>query len=246
MSKCTKTDNKMTPYEQIQFSLENNVATITLASGKVNAFTPIMIEEINHALDQAESSNAVVVITGSAGILSGGYDLKIMGSGPDAAKALVTAGSTLARRLLAFPTPVITACSGHAVAKGAFILLASDVRIGVEGDFKIGLNEVQIGMTMHWAGLELAKARLPDAWFNRSVLCAEMFAPADALQAGFLDKVVPVEHLMPTAMAIANQLSKGLDMRAHCGTKLKARKEQLARLDKAIEADAKNLGLTQE
>lgn len=231
----------MKSYEQISYSLQDNVATITFKNGKVNAFSHQMIADINDALDHAEQENAVVIITGSPGILSAGYDLKVMQSGADAATKLVTEGSTLSRRLLSFPTPVIVACSGHAVAKGAFLLLSADVRLGVEGEFKIGLNEVDIGMTMHYAGLEIAKARLPDAFFNRSVLCAEMFSPEDAVKAGFLDKVVPADQLMAQAVGLATHFNKNMKMPAHKGTKLKARKEYLDRLDKAIEADANGL-----
>ena len=74
---------------------------------------------------------AIVIITGQPGILSGGYDLKVMMAGPQAAIDLVAAGSTLARRMLAHPQPIIVACPGHAVAKGAFVLLSADYRIGV-------------------------------------------------------------------------------------------------------------------
>lgn len=231
----------MKSYEQIEFTLEDKIATITLNNGKVNAFSHQLITDVNDALDQAEQDNAVVIITGSPGILSGGYDLKVMTSGPEAATALVTEGSKLSRRLLAFPTPVIVACSGHAMAKGAFILLSADVRLGAAGDFKIGLNEVNIGMTMHYAGLEIAKARLPDSYFNRSVLCAEIFSPEDAVTAGFLDKVVPAEQLMAHAVGYAKHFNENMKMPAHKGTKLKARKAYLERLDQAIEADAKGV-----
>lgn len=98
-----------------------------------------------------------------------------MTAGPQRAVDLVTQGSTLARRLLAHPFPVIVACSGHAVAKGAFLLLSVDYRIGVDGPFSIGLNEVQIGMTMHHAGIELARDRLRKSAFHRSVINGEMF-----------------------------------------------------------------------
>ena len=109
--------------EQIQVKIENNVLTITLNNGKVNAITHQVISEINTALDQAEQESAVVILTGQAGMFSAGYDLNTMKASSDSAIALVTEGSKLARRMLAFPTPIIAACSGHAVAKGAFLLL---------------------------------------------------------------------------------------------------------------------------
>ena len=146
--------------ELISYHLEDGIATLTLSNGKVNAISPDVIAAFNSALDQAVADRAVVIITGQPGILSGGYDLKVMTAGPKEAVSLVTQGSTLARRLLSHPFPVIVACPGHAVAKGAFILLSADYRIGVDGPFSIGLNEVQIGMTMHHAGIELARDRL--------------------------------------------------------------------------------------
>jgi len=227
--------------ELITYHAEDGIATLTLNNGKVNAISPDVIAAFNAALDQAVADRAVVIITGQPGILSGGYDLKVMTSGPQQAVGLVTAGSTLARRLLSHPFPVIVACPGHAVAKGAFLLLSGDYRIGVEGPYKIGLNEVQIGMTMHHAGIELARDRLRRSAFHRSVINAEMFDPKDALDAGFLDKVVPAEQLHETALHVARDLKK-LNMLAHKNTKLKVRKALLELLDDAIIRDQEHMG----
>ncbi len=227
--------------ELISYQLDDGIATLTLSNGKVNAISPDVIAAFNAALDQAEKDRAVVIITGQPGILSGGYDLKVMTSGPQAAIGLVTAGSTLARRLLAHPFPVIVACPGHAVAKGAFILLSSDYRIGVEGPFSIGLNEVQIGMTMHHAGIELARDRLRRSAFHRSVINGEMFDPLSAVDAGFLDKVVKPEELQDAALTAARQLKK-INMTAHKNTKLKVRKALLELLDDAIIRDQQHMG----
>ncbi|MBC2692743.1 MULTISPECIES: crotonase/enoyl-CoA hydratase family protein [Pseudomonas] len=226
--------------ELISYHLEDGIATLTLSNGKVNAISPDVIAAFNTALDQAVTDRAVVIITGQPGILSGGYDLKVMTAGPKEAVSLVTAGSTLARRLLAHPFPVIVACPGHAVAKGAFILLSADYRIGVEGPFSIGLNEVQIGMTMHHAGIELARDRLRKSAFHRSVINGEMFDPQGAVDAGFLDKVVAADELQGAALAAARQLKK-INMTAHKNTKLKVRKGLLDALDSAIAQDQAHL-----
>ncbi len=220
----------------VAYQLDDGVATLTLSNGKVNAISNEVVAAFNAALDQAEKDRAVVIITGQPGILSGGYDLKIMTSSPEAAMNLVAAGSTLARRMLSHPFPIVVACSGHAVAKGAFLLLSADYRIGVEGPFSIGLNEVQIGMTMHNAGIELARDRLSKSAFGRSVINGEMYDPNGAQQAGFLDKIVTPEELTDAARTVALQLKK-INMKAHKQTKLKVRKEFLQTLDKAIELD---------
>lgn len=216
--------------------IENNVATITIQNGKVNAISHQVIADINAALDQAEQAKAVVVITGTVGMLSAGYDLNVMRESMSKAMELVQKGSTLSRRLLSFPFPVLVACPGHAVAKGAFLLLSADYRIGVEGDFKIGLNEVAIGMSMHDAGVELARGRLAPVFFNRSVILAEMVNPQDAITMGFLDKVVSESEFSGTVNFIAQSMTK-LDMKAHYNTKLKARADLLAKLDIAIKND---------
>ena len=222
--------------ELVAYCLEDGIATLTLNNGKVNAFSHELIAQFNSALDQAQADSAVVIVTGQPGILSGGYDLKVMMSGPQNAIDLVAAGSALARRMLAHPHPVIVACPGHAVAKGAFVLLSADYRIGVEGPFTIGLNEVKIGMTMHHVGITIAQDRLTKPAFQRAVINAEMFTPHGAVAAGFLDLVVAPDQLMAAARDVAQQMKK-LNMTAHKNTKLKVRKTLLETLDAAIILD---------
>ena len=222
----------------VKYTAENSYAVITINNGKVNAISQEVIDELNDAFDQAEAAQKVVILTGKNGIFSAGYDLKTMSKSPESAKALVMNGSKLIYRMLSFRLPIIAACTGHAVAKGAFLLLGCDYRVGVEGDFKIGLNEVMIGMTMHNAGIVMAKARLAPVFLERSVINAEMYSPKDAIIAGFLDSVVPQEYLLPTATKIAELFGK-LNLRAHAETKLKVRKHYLADLKQAIELDSK-------
>ena len=92
--------------ELISYHLEDGIATLTLSNGKVNAISPDVIAAFNAALDQAVTDRAVVIITGQPGILSGGYDLKVMTSGPKEAVALVTC------RLDAGPSPVVAPVPG--------------------------------------------------------------------------------------------------------------------------------------
>lgn len=228
--------------ELIQYNSEENHVIITITNGKANAISHEVIDALNTSFDKAEKEEKPVILTGQPGIFSAGYDLKSMTQSPESALELVTKGSQLSHRMLSFPYPIIAACSGHAVAKGAFLLLSTDYRLGIEGDFKIGLNEVLIGMTMHNAGIEIAKARLSPIYFERSVSCSEIYNPKDAITAGFLDKVVPQEHLLPTAVKVAEMFSK-LNKKAHKETKLKVRESYLESLAKAIKQDSEE-GLT--
>ncbi|AUC20968.1 MULTISPECIES: crotonase/enoyl-CoA hydratase family protein [Polaribacter] len=222
--------------EFVTYQSEENYALITINNGKANAISHEVIEGLNAGLDKAATENKVFVLTGQNGVFSGGFDLKVMTKSPEAAKELVTKGSKLSLRMLSFPQPIIIACSGHAIAKGAFLLLSADYRIGVEGDFKIGLNEVMIGMTMHNAGIAIAKSRLSEVYVNRSVNNSEIYNPKDAVKAGFLDLIVPVDHLLPATIKVAGMFSK-LNKKAHAATKLKVRKQHLQDLENAIELD---------
>ena len=224
--------------EFVSYQPKENYAIITINNGKANAISHEVIEGLNTSLDKAEQEDKIVILTGTQGIFSGGFDLKVMTKSPESALELVTKGSQLSLRMLSFSKPIIVACNGHAIAKGAFLLLSADYRIGVDGDFKIGLNEVMIGMTMHNAGIAIAKSRLSEVYLNRAVNNSEIFNSKDAVKAGFLDVIVPEEALLLTATKVANMFSK-LNIKAHAATKLKVRKSHLEALTNAIELDAK-------
>jgi enoyl-CoA hydratase len=217
----------------------DGIATLTLDNGKVNALTHEVIGAFHAALDQSEADRATVIITGRPGILSGGYDLRVVSAGPEELIALVTAGSSLARRMLAHPTPIVVACTGHAVGMGAFLLLSADFRVGADGQFQIGLPESQLGMTMNHVGIALARDRLAKPYFNRAVMNAEMFDPKGAVAPGFLDAVVAPADVTQAARAAAERLH-GLHLAAYAKTKARARKPLLDALDWAIEEDQRH------
>jgi enoyl-CoA hydratase len=224
--------------EVVHYRSEDEYALITIANGKANAISYEVIEGIHKGLDAALEEDKVVVLTGQHGIFSAGFDLKIMTKSPESAKELVTKGSKLSLRMLSFAKPIIIACSGHAIAKGGFLLLSADYRIGVEGPYKIGLNEVMIGMTMHYAGIAIARAKLTDVYLNRSVSNSEIYTPKEAVKAGFLDMVVPEGQLEQATAKVAKLFSK-LNTKAHAETKVRVRKPHLIALEKAIAQDLK-------
>ena len=220
----------------VSYQVQENIATITIDDGKANAVSFQFLEEVNAALDQAEQDNAVVILTGRPGKFSAGFDLSVVTKGGEAALKLARAGAQLTVRLLGFPTPVIVACNGHSMALGALLLLSTDYRVGVEGNYKIGTNEVAIGIPLPYFGVELARFRLSPIYFSRSVANAEIYTPQGAVEAGFLDLIVSEEKLMETAMQSAQTLVK-LDMAAHNATKLRAREKAISIINKAIEKE---------
>ncbi|SFL95098.1 crotonase/enoyl-CoA hydratase family protein [Marinobacter zhejiangensis] len=220
----------------VNYERKGSVAVITLDDGKSNALSPVMLTALSEALDRAEQEQAVVLLQGREGIFSAGFDLKVLKRGGTDAIAMLRGGFDLALRLMSFPTPVVVACTGHAMAMGAFVLLSSDYRIGVAGDFKVATNEVAIGMTMPKAAVAICQQRLNPAHFTRAVLLAETFTPESAVAAGFLDQVVAPEDVHTAAFEAAEALAK-LDMTAHHQSKLRSRGQTLRAMRKASLSD---------
>jgi len=220
----------------VSYLCDDTIATITIDDGKVNALSLAVLAELNAALDQAERDGAVVVLAGRDGVFSAGFDLPVLRGGGSDALAMLRAGFELAARLLAFPRPVVIACTGHAVAMGVFLLLCGDYRVGATGPYQITANEVAIGLTMPRAAVEICRQRLTPAHFNRAVILAEAFAPADAVAAGFLDRTVRPASVPEVARGVAAQAA-ALDRRAHEATKRRARAQALGAVRSAIDAD---------
>lgn len=220
----------------INCEIKDSVAVITLDDGKANAVSPALLEQLNQALDQAEQEANAVVLVGRPGRFSAGFDLSIMGQGGDATVQLLAGGAKLSYRLLKYPLPVVIACTGHALAMGGILLLSADYRIGVDGAFKIGLNEVAINMTMPLFGVEVSRGRLHTPFFHRAVNNAEIFSPREAVAAGFLDTVADESDLMNDAVAMASQLGQ-LPRNAHHQTKLRVREPMLTGMDQGMQQE---------
>ncbi len=220
----------------VTYRLDPQVALITMDDGKVNALSLAMITEVRQALDQAEEDGATVLLSGRPGRFSAGFDLKLLSSGAPEAIDMLTAGFELAERVLAFPTPVVMACTGHTIAMGLFLLLSADYRIGLTGDYKLTANEVAIGLTLPQAAIEICRERLTPATFTRTAILAEVFRPEEAVRVGILDQIVESSDFEAASHGVAGDLAQ-LDMRAHAATKARARRPALVALRAAIEAD---------
>ena len=211
----------------IKLDIQSDIAHIAIDDGKANALSFALMEEYHANLDKAEKDAKAILISGRPGRFCAGFDLSVMRESPEKAGELVNAGGHLLLRLFSNPLPIVIACTGHAIAAGGLTLLAADTRIGVEGDFKIGLNETAIGMVLPIFGIELPKARLRTDHFTPAVIQGKMHSPDEAVDAGFLDAVVPPGALLKTSLAAAEQLSQ-LPQHSYHGNKLLIRKDAIA------------------
>lgn len=218
-----------------QLAIADGIAWITMDDGKVNALSTEMIAEIAGALDAAERAQAVVVVRGRAGIFSAGFDLATFKRGTEATVEMLRAGAGLIARLLAFPFPVLTVCSGHAYPAGAFLMLSADVRVGAAGPWKIGMNETAIGLTVPKFAIELARHRLTPPGFAR-VATAAMFDPTEARQLGYLDRVLAPDQLADAVQTEVSRL-RALDMPSFAATKARINERVLGAIATAVDEE---------
>ena len=211
------TDNSVT------YELNDRVALITIDDGKANAISHPIAAGIHDALEQAKAEAGAVVLAGRPGRFSAGFDLSVMTSSPEAARNLLKAGADIAIEIHEFPTPVVIASTGHALAMGAILLMSADVRIGAEGNYKIGLNEVAIGMPVPKFAVELARTSLSNAAFTAAVNHATVYDPAGAVSAGYLDQVVADDEVISTALTHSAELAERLDPNAFALTRANCR-----------------------
>lgn len=217
-------------------TIEDGVAVLRFDDGKANVLSFAAIDSFGAALDRAEADARAVCIIGREGKLCAGFDLSVMNSGPDAARDLVARGGELLMRIYQHPQPVVTAVTGHALAAGALLVLASDVRIGADVPAKIGLNETSIGMPLPLFAIALAEDRLATAAVVPATLGAQVYDPHGATQVGYLDRVVPVDSVAGVAIAEARRLG-GHSSRAYAQTKEVLRAGTLQRVREGGEAD---------
>lgn len=210
--------NDTSPTHSVTLSDRDGVALVTIDDHKANALSHLVLDQLGDCLDRAADSTALV-IAGRPGRFSAGFDLAVVKQGMEAASELMEKGAKLALRLHEWPRPRVFAVTGHALAMGAVLLGCADVRIGAVGDFKIGFNEVSIGLPMPEFANELHRGRLSPRHFHQAVALARIYGPAEAVEAGFLDRVTDADEVIDDSVATAVELASRLSPAAFAITR---------------------------
>lgn len=228
----------MTDLSAVTYELDGPVAVIRIDDGKANALSHTIVTALDEALRRALTDDVgAIAIIGRPGRFSAGFDLNVMRAGPQEARDLLHAGALLALRLYSSPVPVVLGVTGHALAMGAILLLSTDWRIGESGDYKIGLNEVAIGMPVPALAVELARDRLSPRHLTAAVNLARIYDPRGAVEAGFLDEVVDHDAVPDAAVTHARGLAEGLHRAAFRLTRANLRGERAERLEEILAVD---------
>jgi enoyl-CoA hydratase len=201
------------------------VRWLTLDRPPANAENETLLADLLAAVEQAGVDPAVraVVLTGAGKFFSGGFDL----SAPRRDDGEVVVMTTLFRdvhvRLLALPKPTIAMMNGHAIAGGLVLVLACDYRLGLDGDYRIGLNEVAIGAAYPKVALEIVRLRLSHQRAAELLLGAALYPASQAIRLGVVDELLTADKLEDTVLRRATRMgSFPREAYAHAKTALTA------------------------
>ena len=197
----------------VSMSMRGPVALLTVDDGKVNALDDTITGSLLSALGTAEKQADAVVLAGRPGVFSAGLDVAILQQESEVMSDLFHQTTDLVLRLAEFPRPVVAACTGHALAVGALLLLCCDVRVGAAGDYRIGFTELSLGLPLPELTIELARARLSPRYLTLACNTAQVYTPDQAVHVGFLDSTTTTDAV-EQACGVAAGLAQRLDSSA--------------------------------
>ena len=184
------------------------IRELQIAHPPVNALRPKVLAALREALEAALAEGAgAVVISGAPGFFSAGLDVPFMLEGGDAA-AIATFEELFALRsaLVMSAVPVAAAITGHSPAGGAVLAICCDYRVIAEGEYKIGLNEVQVGLPVSHVLLANLSRLVGPRHAERMCVEGRLLSPQEAYDIGLVDSLVPTEQVVPTALEWCERL----------------------------------------
>lgn len=186
----------------VQIIEHGAVRELRLDRPPVNALSPDLIVGLRKAILAAPGDGArALVLSGAPGRFSGGLDVPLLlGLDRAAMAALWRDFYGLLGTIAASPIPMVAAITGHAPAGGTVLALFCDWRIMAEGDYRVGLNEVQVGIPLPpviLAGLRrLVGLRLAE----KLAVSGALLSPQEALGTGMVDELAPPERVVERAV----------------------------------------------
>jgi enoyl-CoA hydratase len=215
--------------DKITYSIEGEIAQITMDDGKANAMNWEFFEEMGKSMDRVENEGAkALVITGRPGFFSGGLDLKLLPTlSPNKLVDFSTRFAQTMLRVFSFPIPTIAAITGHAIAGGAMLSFACDRRFALEGSYRIQMNETLIGIDLPAWMFLIAESGIPSRWRNEALLHSRAYNPNEALERGIVDAVNQDADSLAAQVKDATTEMLNLNLSAYAGSKKNWRQEEI-------------------
>ena len=214
---------------KINYEIDNGIAVIRMDDGKANAMDSVFFEEFGESLDHVETDNAkVLIFAGRPGFFSGGLDLKLLSTlQPKDLSILFETFALTLLRVFSLSIPTIAACTGHAIAGGAMLSFACDRRFIIDGNYKIQINEVLIGVPLPSFMLLIGSSAIPQQWQNEVLLHGKAYNPGEIVARNIFDAVVEeVDDVVAYAKSEAEKLL-ALKLPAYATTKKRMRSSRV-------------------
>lgn len=189
----------------IEIEDHGDVREIRLARPPANALDPELINSLLAAVETAPGEGArAVVLSGRPGMYSGGLDVPaLVGLDRAAMSSLLGDFLELLRRIALSEIPTVAAITGHAPAGGAVLAIHCDHRVMAAGEYRIGLNEVQVGIPLPQSLHSVLARVVGRRQAERLAVGGLLVGSDEALRVGLVDELVPVESVVERAHEIA-------------------------------------------
>jgi len=212
---------------------DGGVRVLALDRPPANAIDVSLTTELATAVEAAaaESTVRALVLTGTGRFFSAGVDLGVVerAGDLDTIVTLFRGIRTMVTALLSSSRPTLCMLNGHAVAGGLVLALTCDYRLGRDGDWKLGLNEVPVGASYPRAALEVVSLRLPHACVAELALGAALYPANQAPRLGIVDELLPADRFEATVLRRAARMG-AFPREAYAHTKTALVADALARI----------------
>jgi len=220
----------------VQIEKLGAIAVLRMDRPPANAIDLEMADQFEKSLEDIARDDGIhaLVVTGNGSCFSAGLDLKAVPTyDKTQQQEMVMRVNQLFGALYALPLPTIAAMNGHSIAGGVILNLACDYRIGAEGDYKIGLAELRVGVPFPVAAMTIVQSELSHPVARMMVLTARNLSPQAALSFGVLDELQPAKELLAHAIQTAEEMAE-LPRDSYRRIKRQLRSTALSRIEDAI------------
>jgi enoyl-CoA hydratase/carnithine racemase len=197
----------------VELSKDGGVGFVTLAHPPANSYDMAFVEELDAAVAECAADDgvkAVVLRSGLDRFFSAGADIKaFMANTPDANMDMVRRAHQVLGGVAAIPKIFIAQIGGHALGGGLEMALACDLRFGADGEYRLGLPESTLGLLPGNGGTQRLPRLIGASRALDLMASGRALTPAEALQLGLLDRLVPAEELEAETAAYCETLVGG-------------------------------------
>ena len=208
---------------------EGHVTVLQLAHGRASALDLELLGAMEAELGRAERESAAVVLTGTGNIFSAGVDLfRVLEEGESYLRRFLPALSSACERFVSFPRPLVAAINGHALAGGWVFACACDYRVMADGNGRLGVPELQVGVAFPPIALETVRQGTPQHLLDAMIFGARTYTAEEAERERLVEEVVPAGVLLSRAVQVAEGMAR-VPAEAYRLTKLQLRRPTLER-----------------